>query len=253
MKVESTKTGTELSLICSQTIETGTVKKILGAHRSSNFMNFFDHCRNYLQTVYLPNCLPLFIDQKYKFHLITSDDFENLAAIVLEDKYKRPFLVFKEGRDGGIDCEASNIGMLTNDKIIVQVKHTSNESETLKDGTRRSVFEKEKSKVERLVKDKKLDTYVIFTNYQVPAGQSDKLRECFNNAGVENVEVVGYETLCMWLTGSPSLKATLIASYPVINLRQWRTLLSKAIITALSEPQTKTDYRRLSAQNLSLT
>ena len=147
---------------------------------------------------------------------MTSNDFENLAAIVLEDKYKRPFHVYKKGKDGGIDCEASNIGMLINEKIIVQVKHTSNELETLKDGTRRSVFEKEKRKVERLVQEKKLDKYVIFTNYQLPAGQSSKLKEHFGKAGAKIVEVVGYETLCLWLSASPSLKGGLIAIYPDI-------------------------------------
>ena len=113
---------------------------------------------------------------------MTLDDFENLAAIVLEDKYKRPFLVYKGGRDGGIDSEASTVGILVNEKIIAQVKHSSNESETLKDSTRRSVFEKEKPKVERLVKEKKLDEYIIFTNYQLPAGQRQNLVDSFKKA-----------------------------------------------------------------------
>ena len=48
------------------------------------------------------DCFTYFVDKKYKFHLITSDDFENLAAIVLENKYKSPFHVYKGGRDGGM-------------------------------------------------------------------------------------------------------------------------------------------------------
>ena len=125
--------------------------------------------------------------------------------------------MYKGGRDGGIDAEASNIGFLTNEKIIVQVKHTSNESGTLTESTRKSVFEKEKPKVEKLVKDNKLETYVIFTNYPLPAGQAQHLKECFKEVGAKNVEVVGYETLCNWLNGSHILEATLIARYPVIN------------------------------------
>ena len=163
------------------------------------------------------DCFTYFVDQKYKFHLITSDDFENLAAIVLEDKYKRPFHVYKGGRDGGIDAEASNVGFLTNEKIIVQVKHTSNESGTLTKSTRKSVFEKEKPKVEKLVKNGKLETYVIFTNYLLPAGQAECLKECFKETGAKNVEVVGYETLCNWLNGSHTLEATVLARYTVIN------------------------------------
>ena len=158
-----------------------------------------------------------FIDQRYKFHLLTPDDFENLAAIALENKYGRPFHVYKAGRVGGIDGQASNIGMLSNEKIIVQVKHTINESEKLKDGTRKNVFEKEKSKVEKLVKENGLETYVIVTNYQLSAGQAQQLEKCFTEAGAKNVEVFGYETLCTLLNGSLPLGGKLIARYPVIN------------------------------------
>ena len=163
------------------------------------------------------DCLTYFIDQQYKFHRIGPDEFEIIVAYILENKYGRPFLVYKGGRDGGIDAEASNIGMLTNDKIIVQVKHTSDELKTLKDGKRISIFENEKSKVEKLVDENKLETYVIVTNYQLPAGQAQKLKECFEEAGAKNVEVHGYETLCTWVSGSRDLKEKLFDNYPVIN------------------------------------
>ena len=126
--------------------------------------------------------------------------------------------MYKAGRDGGVDGQASNIGLLTNEKIIVQVKHTSNESETLKDGTRKNVFEKEIPKVEKMVAEYGMETYVIVTNYQLPSGQAQKLEKCFReDAGAKNVEIFGYETLCNLLNGSPILAGTLIARYPVIN------------------------------------
>ena len=164
------------------------------------------------------DCLTYFIDQKYKFHLIKPDDFEKLAPIVLEYKYKRPFLVYKHGRDGGIDARASNIGMFQCEKIIVQVKHTSHESETLNDIKRKSVFGKEKAKVQKLVEDKELEKYVLFTNYQVPADQARNLEDYFNKeAGAKLVEVIGYESLCTWVSGSPDLEATLFKNYPKIT------------------------------------
>ena len=125
--------------------------------------------------------------------------------------------MYKAGPDGGVDGQASNIGMPTNEKIIVQVKHTSNELETLKDGSRKNVFEKEILKVKKLVKEKGLETYVIFTNFQLPAGQAQQLEKCFTEAGAKKVEVFGYETVCNLLNGSLTLKATLISTYPVIN------------------------------------
>ena len=125
--------------------------------------------------------------------------------------------MYKARPDEGVDGQASNIGMLSNEKIIVQVKHTSNKSETLKHGTRKSVFEKEKRKVKKLVKKNKLETYVIFTNYQLPAGQAQQFEKCFTEAGAKKVEVFGYETLCNLLNGSLILEAKLFTCYPVIN------------------------------------
>ena len=168
-------------------------------------------CGNY-------DCLTYFIDQEYKFHLIKPDNFENLAAIVLEYKYKRPFLVYKHGRmDRGIDAKASNIGMLQCEKIIVQVKHTRDESQTLNDKKRNRVFGKEKPKVEKLVKDNELETYVIFTNYQVPPDQARSLELYFEEAGAKLVEVIGYEVLCSWVSGSPDLEEALLKNYPEIT------------------------------------
>ena len=134
--------------------------------------------------------------------------------------------MYKAGRDGGVDGQASNIDMSTNEKTIVQVKHTSNELETLKDGTRKNVFEMEKPKVEKLVKENGLETYVIFTNFQLPAGQAQHLEECFTEAGAKKVEVFGYETVCNLLTGSLILEATLIARYPVIDPRPIKTIIN---------------------------
>ena len=125
--------------------------------------------------------------------------------------------MYKAGPDGGVDGQASNIGMLTNEKIIVQVKHTSNELETLQDDSRKNAFEKEILKVKNLVKEKGLETYVIFTNYELPAGQAQQLEKCFTEAGAKNVEVFGYEKVCTFLNGSPTLKAGLTSTYPDIN------------------------------------
>ena len=164
------------------------------------------------------DCLTYFKDQEYKFHLIKPDDFENLAAIVLHHIYKTPFLVYKHGRmDRGIDAKASNIGMLQCEKIIVQVKHTRDELETLNDKKRKRVFGKEKPKVEKLVEDNELETYVIFTNYQVPPDQARNLEDYFEEAGAKLVEVIGYEALCSWVSGSPDLEEALFKNYPKIT------------------------------------
>ena len=118
--------------------------------------------------------------------------------------------------DRGIDAKASNIGMLQCEKIIVQVKHTRDESQTLNDIKRNRVFGKEKPKVKKLVEDNELETYVLFTNYQVPPDQARNLELYFKEAGAKLVEVIGYEALCTWVSGSPDLEDVLLKKYPDI-------------------------------------
>ena len=162
----------------------------------------------------------------YKFHLIRPDEFEELAAIVLKETYKIPFLIFKNGKDGGRDAVARNINMdfggrtrnvLKNKNVIVQVKHTKNESATFNDGTRNRVFGKEKENVQRLVDDDELDIYIIVTNYKLPAGQFVKLEKSFKDVGAKTVVVVGYETLSLWLNSSPELKNNVLSLYPAVD------------------------------------
>ena len=130
-----------------------------------------------------------FVVQKYKFHLIGPDQFEELAATVLMEIYKVPFSIFKKGKDGGQDAVAMRVNIdlgggniLTNQNVIVQVKHTTNASAKLTDGTRKS----------------------------------DKLKKVFKDAGTKEVVVVGYETLSLWLNSSLELKNKVRRLYPAV-------------------------------------
>ena len=169
------------------------------------------------------NCSTNFVDQKYKFHLIRPDEFEELAVIILKETYKIPFSKFKDGKDGGRDAVAkrSNIDLgggnvLTNQNIVVQVKHTKNQSATFNDGTRNRVFGKEKNKVKKLVDDNELDIYIIVTNYELTAGQSVEVEKMFKECKAKEVFVVGYNTLSLWLDSSPELKTTVRRLYPAV-------------------------------------
>ena len=171
------------------------------------------------------NCSTNFVEQKYKFHSIGSREFEKLTVDVLKDIYKVPFSTFKEGRDGGRDAVAQRVNIdlgggnvLMNQNVIVQVKHTTNESAKLTDGTRKSIFQKEESKVKKLIAENKLDIYIIFTNYKLPAGQSDRLKKFFKDAGAKEVVVVGYETISLWLKRSPELQRQVLRLYPLPDI-----------------------------------
>ena len=138
----------------------------------------------------------------------------------------KTLLTFSEGEDVGRDATARGVNIdlggghiLRNQNLVVQVKHTGKESETITDTIRRNVFEKEKKKVEKLVKKKQLDTYIMFTNYEVPPLQEEKLVECFTdakNVGAKNVIIVGKETLSQWLNDSPELRRKVIRQYPYL-------------------------------------
>ena len=168
-------------------------------------------------------CILHFVD--YKFHLIGHLDFEKFAATVVSSKYNiKTLLTFSEGQDGGRDAAASGVdidtgggNILKNQNLVVQVKHTKKESATINN----SVFGKEKEKVKKLVQEKKLDTYIMFTNYKVSALQEEKHVECFTSkdVGAKNVIVIGEETLSQWLGDSRELQMQVLRYYPRGQIR----------------------------------
>ena len=81
-----------------------------------------------------------------------------------------------------IDLGGGNI--LRNQDLIVQVKHTGeDQSKTIPNHVRKKIFETEKKKVEKLVKENQLDTtYIMLTNYKLSAIQEGKFNKCFNAA-----------------------------------------------------------------------
>ena len=116
-----------------------------------------------------------------------------------------------------IDLGGGNI--LKNQDLIVQVKHTGKDQpEKITDSVRRKIFEKEKKQVEELVKRNKLDTtYIIFSNYDLPSLQEQKLNECYNVA--KNVLIIGRETLSQWLGDSRELQMQVLRYYPRGQIR----------------------------------
>ena len=96
--------------------------------------------------------------------------------------------------------------------MVVQVKHTGKESETIAD----NIINDEKTKVKLLVGKKKLDTYIIFTNYEVSSDQEEAYIKNFTSieVGAKNVIVVGKEKLSQWLHDSLDLQLKVIRYYP---------------------------------------
>ena len=138
----------------------------------------------------------------------------------MSEKYKIPFLKFKSGNDAGQDAVAKRVNIdlggkniLTDQNVVVQVKHTRYETKSFSDKTRKRVFDGGKKKVEKLVNENELDIYIIVTNYELPAGQCMKLEETFKKCGAKEVVVVGNETLTQWLNDSQELQQKVLRLY----------------------------------------
>ena len=112
-----------------------------------------------------------------------------------------------------LDLGGGNV--VTDKVVVVQVKHTADGSAKLDNGLREKVFGKEKGKVEKLVRDKKLDVYVIITNYGLSAGQEDKLVDMFKGVGALEAIVIGKEMLSQLIDERPKLKQTVLDLFGV--------------------------------------
>ena len=90
----------------------------------------------------------------------------------MSDRYKiKTLLTFSEGKDGcrdaaayGVDIDLGGGYILRNQNLVVQVKHTGKESETITDTIRRNIFEKQKMKVEKLGKKIQLGTVLHYVH-----------------------------------------------------------------------------------------
>ncbi len=91
---------------------------------------------------------------QYIFHTLGSRQFEQLAATVLQEKYKIPVMSFSAGRDGGRDAAARGVSiklgrgkLLHKQNIVIQAKHTKQESARMDDTIRNRLFQPEIKKV----------------------------------------------------------------------------------------------------------
>ena len=137
---------------------------------------------------------------------------------MVSDRFNtKTLLTFSKGPGGGQDAAGCCVqfkdedgNILTNQNLVVQVKHTKNELNIIN----KNVYRNEKKKVKELVQKGQLDIYVLFTNYKIPGGQSVKIVEYFKDAGAKNVLPVGKGTLSQWLNDSQELQRNVIRQYP---------------------------------------
>ena len=178
----------------------------------------------------LYKCSTNFVVQDYKFHLFGVDEFKTFADTVLGYIYNlTKTLTFGEreyAEANGVDIDLGGEHILRDQNLVVDVIHSKKESNLVNDPTRRNIFYNQTkqtlTKFKELDKKKRLDIYILFTNYKVPALQEEKLVNYFTdakNVGAKIVIIVGKETLSQWLGDSRELKMKVICQYPHDHIR----------------------------------
>lgn len=129
-------------------------------------------------------------------HLLGWKAFENLCTNIMQHIFGATYTPFSEGKDGGRDGFFEGEGKLNvNDKplkgkFVFQCKHTSkiDKNFTL------SAVKDEIPKITELVKSEGVEHYIIFTNYNLSAGNDEEIKKEFLKIkGLKSCTTLGRE------------------------------------------------------------
>lgn len=152
---------------------------------------------------------------RYFYHFLGWREFESLVTDICRDILGTGTVVFSDGKDGGRDGRFSGTAENHPSKkngwsgeIIIQCKHTIYYHHKVSDKSFDKVITDEIPKLEKLVKDKELDYYLLFTNRRGAANAVSQHRK--DLAGkicipIENIDIICVETLDSWLFDHPKL------------------------------------------------
>lgn len=150
--------------------------------------------------------------RQYPLHELSDTEFEDVVWEICQDLLGAGTLKFAKGNDGGRDSRFNGTANRFPSekspwagKIVIQAKHTSNPSTYLSSG---SFINKEYDKIKKLVADKELDYYLIFTNRKGSAEKAVDIRkEITNTTSIlfDNIEILVYEHLNEYLINNNRL------------------------------------------------
>lgn len=155
------------------------------------------------------------------YHDFSEDDFERLVVAICAEILGSGVVPFAKGKDGARDARFEGTAAdLPNSvaphkgKFIVQAKQTENPVAKFSDSdfsgdVKSSVLTKELAGVKKLVKAKKLDCYLLFSNRKMTGVSEDPIRERIaKETGARVVEMFGIERIDLLLKKHPQALVT---------------------------------------------
>ena len=140
-------------------------------------------------------------------------DFEDLVRDLGVEILGAALSPFKEGPDGGRDArfEGTPNAWPSNSaqekgQYILQCKHTKKADACCSHEDFKKLIRKEVPKVKKLVADKELSHYMVFTNRTKPAAEDVAFRQKFTKIrGVSNAWLLGHENVSLLLRKHPEI------------------------------------------------
>lgn len=147
----------------------------------------------------------------YRLENLSEDEFEKLVNMLCERVLGIGTVSFSKGKDGGRDGRFEG---KANDypsssepwvgKFIIQAKHTDNYQASCSDkpfhGNESSIINGEIKKIKTLKDNGEIHNYLLFTNRKETANREDAIKHIRVNTGLDNVDIIGKETIHRWLS-----------------------------------------------------
>ena len=155
----------------------------------------------------------------YELHSLGWKAFQQLCISIISNIWCHHIQSFADSNDGGQD--GAFFGTLNNNFSVpgtytVQCKFTAHPDK----GRTLSEYSDELSKISRLVKIGKANSYILMTNARISGNFSSKLEEKIRSEGVNNVLIFGYERICQLIRETPKLRLLLPRVYGLGDLSQ---------------------------------
>lgn len=155
---------------------------------------------------------------EFKLHQLGWFSFEQLCRTIAREIWQQPVEAYSKGQDGGRD------GFLygnwqtgpASSPTILQCKHSSNPDA----GLSLSRLKPELAKVKKHTDAGGCEVYVLMTNLKVTGDSAARIMEAFQEIGVQEVRIIGYESLCELLSEHKKLRALVPRLYGLGDLSE---------------------------------
>ena len=152
----------------------------------------------------------------YQYQDMNEVDFENLAVEICKEILGQATQGFAEGRDGGRDGKfvgtANEYPSRSKPWVgttIIQAKHTSGinqhflSSDFFSKDSENATLSQEVIKINKLIKAKELDNYMLFANRKLTGGAEPQVKAYISEStglSIENIGIFGINDLDRWLS-----------------------------------------------------